>query len=371
MKSAMLANNRPKSVAISCGGSGGHLFPGLAVGEELRQLDCEVTLLISSKGIDQKAVGGISAMQVVTLSAVGLTRNEPFGFLWGTWKSYRQAKRHLTQRGVQVVMGMGGFTSAPCVLAGKSLGMRIFLHESNAIPGRANRWLAKFVERAFVHFPEVAGQLSAKRVEVVGMPIRRQFLDPMPIGAARLALGLVVNAPVLLVMGGSQGAKGINRLVLETLPWLRKAVPDLQFLHLTGADDFERVRGVYAKEKCPAVVHPFLREMGMALAAADIAVSRAGASSLAELAARKVPAILIPYPSATDNHQYFNARAFVMCGAGRMVQQGTAKAQSLAKEILDLFQDLHERKSMQKALQQWHTPNAAMDIAKEIAVWLA
>jgi UDP-N-acetylglucosamine--N-acetylmuramyl-(pentapeptide) pyrophosphoryl-undecaprenol N-acetylglucosamine transferase len=158
----------------------------------------------------------------------------------------------------------------------------------------------------------------------------------------------------------------INGLILEAVPWLRKAIPGLLFVHLTGADNFERVRRAYAKEECLASVHAFLAEMGSALAAADMDVSRAGASSFAELAARQVPAILIPYPSASDNHQYHNALAYGTSGAARMIQRETVTGQSLAREILDLLKNSGERTTIQSSLRQWYTPIAASKIAHEI-----
>jgi UDP-N-acetylglucosamine--N-acetylmuramyl-(pentapeptide) pyrophosphoryl-undecaprenol N-acetylglucosamine transferase len=227
------------------------------------------------------------------------------------------------------------------------------------------------VDGAFVYFPPAAARLRARRVEVAGMPARPQFHAPLTAAEARQAVGLVADAPVLLVMGGSQGAAKINELVLNILPQLREAIPALQFMHLTGPGDFEKVRAGYAAQNVPAVVHAFFDKMGTALAAADVAVSRAGASSLAELAARRVPAVLIPYPTAADNHQYFNARAFVQSGAAWMLQQDAATGGQLASEILDLVRDALKRSAMQKALAAWHTPGAAAEIAEKILNWSA
>ncbi len=356
-------------VAIACGGTGGHLFPGVAVGEELRLRGCEVTLMVSPKDVDQQAVRSISGMEIVTLPAVGLSRGGWMGFLWGFWKSYRLARLHFRSRRPKCVLAMGGFTSAPPVVAGRRVGANTFLHESNSIPGRANRWLAPWVDGALVYFPPAAPRLRARRVDLAGMPVRPQFHTPLAVAEARQLMGLLADAPVLLVMGGSQGATRINELVLKIVPQLRQAVPDLQFMHLTGPGDFEKVRAGYAAQNVPAVVHAFFLDMGTALAAADVALSRAGASSLAELAARQVPAVLVPYPAAADNHQYFNARAFVQSGAAWMLQQETATAGQLAGEILDLVRDTLKRSAMQRALAAWHTPGAASEIAEKILNW--
>jgi UDP-N-acetylglucosamine--N-acetylmuramyl-(pentapeptide) pyrophosphoryl-undecaprenol N-acetylglucosamine transferase len=356
------------SAVIACGGTGGHLFPGLAVAEELRRRGCRVTLMVSPKDVDQQAIASISGMGVVTLPAVGLSRGGWIKFISGFCKSYNLARRLFAQQRPDFVLAMGGFVSAPPVAAGKRCGAKTFLHESNSIPGRANRWLARWVDGAFVYFSTAGTRLRTKRVEVCGMPVRSQFLHPLPPTEARTALGLNPNAPVVLIMGGSQGAGGINDLTLAAIPQLRQAAPDLQFMHLTGERDLEKVRAGYQAHGVAAVVRAFFGEMGVALAAADVAVSRAGASSLAELAARQLPAVLIPYPTAADNHQHFNARGFVQSGAARMLQQETTTPALLANEILDLLRDT-KRSAMRQALSAWHMPGAAAQIAERILRW--
>jgi UDP-N-acetylglucosamine--N-acetylmuramyl-(pentapeptide) pyrophosphoryl-undecaprenol N-acetylglucosamine transferase len=184
------------------------------------------------------------------------------------------------------------------MLAAKRAGARTFLHESNTIPGRANRWLARVVHGAFVGFPTAAGRLHNRNVMVTGTPVRLCF-QARAAADCRAELGLDQARPVLLVMGGSQGASGINELVLRSLPLLASRAPEWQWFHLTGPGDVERVRQTYSALKLRAVVHPFFAGMEVALGAATVAVSRAGASSLAELAAMRVPAVLVPYPAAT------------------------------------------------------------------------
>jgi UDP-N-acetylglucosamine--N-acetylmuramyl-(pentapeptide) pyrophosphoryl-undecaprenol N-acetylglucosamine transferase len=359
----------PASAVIACGGTGGHLFPGLAVGEELRRRGCRVTLMVSPKEVDQQAIASISDMEIVTLPAVGLNRGGWISFLSGFCKSYRLARRLFARQRPDVVLAMGGFVSAPPVAAAWRCGAKTFLHESNSVPGRANRWLARWVDGAFVYFPAAAQRLRAKRVEVTGMPVRPQFLQRLTAAQARSSLGLNPGAPLLLVMGGSQGASKVNDLALAALPLLRQAAPDLQFMHLTGARDSEKVRAGYDAHHVPALVRTFFDDMATALAAADVAVSRAGASSLAELAARELPAVLIPYPTAADNHQHFNALAFAHSGAARMLQQETATPASLAHEILDLLGAASKLSDMRQSLAVWQTPGASAHIAEKILRW--
>ncbi len=357
-------------VAIACGGTGGHVFPGIAVGEALRERDCEVTLLISPKEVDQMAVKSAPELPVAVLPAVALNRGDRFAFLRGFWRSYRAAKKMFHAHPPQAVLAMGGFTSAPPVLASRSFGAATFLHEANSLPGRANRWLAVWVDQAFVYFPGCAKQLRHPKVSVAGMPVRRQF-QKMDATACRLMLGLDAQRPVLLVMGGSQGASAINDLIIHALPMLNQQIAGLQYLHLTGLNDEAKVRAAYARYQAKAVILPFLTEMELALNAATAAISRAGASSLAELAAVGVPTLLIPYPKAAQNHQFYNALALVEGGAARMMAPNLANPKNLTHLILDLINQNQARQSLLTALNPWHRPQAAEEIADQIMETIA
>ena len=355
----------PPLVAIACGGTGGHLFPGLAVAEVLEGEGVATQLLISPKEVDEQAVRGLAAEQVARLPAVGLDRGRWLAFASGLLKSLRVARRRFRERRPGAVLAMGGFTSLPPVLAGRQGGAATFLHEANAIPGRANRWLAHVVDEAFVHFPGAAERLWHQRVRVVGMPVRSGFRPGEP-AAARLALGLRPADPVLLVTGGSQGAAALNDIVLRTMPALRLLHPRLQVLHLTGSLDFERVRQGYASQNTPAVVRPFLTEMELALGAASVTLSRAGASFLAETAAMRVPPLLVPLPSAADNHQYHNARAMVEADAARLLTQAEATPEKVLWELRALLEDGRLRARIQSAQALWHVGDAAHQVARVI-----
>jgi UDP-N-acetylglucosamine--N-acetylmuramyl-(pentapeptide) pyrophosphoryl-undecaprenol N-acetylglucosamine transferase len=350
-------------IAIACGGTGGHLFPGLAVATQLAERGCAVTLLISPKEVDQEAVKSIKGMEIVALPGVALTRGGRLAFLRGFYQSYRAARRLFKQHPPQIALAMGGFTSAPPILAAKRAGARTFLHESNTIPGRANRWLSRCVDHAFIGFPSAAVRLHMRNVTVTGTPVRQQF-QPRPAGECRAALGLDPQRPTLLVTGGSQGAKGINELLTRSLPLLAQSVPELQYFHLAGAGNPASLQHAYAALNLKAVVHAFFAEMGLALGAATVALSRAGAASLAELAAMRLPAVLVPYPAAMDNHQVHNARAFEASGAARFLEQGAATPEWLAHLVVELVRSASVREDVQRALAQWHAPEAAAEIAQ-------
>ncbi len=349
-------------VAIACGGTGGHLFPGLAVAEQLQQRGCTVGLLISPKDVDQEAVKSARGMEIFMLPAVGLQNRNYFSFAGSLVKTLFAAKKIFRQRRPAAVLAMGGFTSAPPIWVGKDFGAKTFLHESNTIPGRANRLLARFVDEAFVGFPSATARLRARAVTTTGTPVRPQF-QPCEPAPCRAAFRLDPSRPTVLVMGGSQGASGINDLVLSALPLLGDRAPAWQWLHLTGPSDVEKVKAAYDARGFKAVVKPFLAEMDLALGAATVAVSRAGASSLAEIAAVRLPSLLVPYPAAADNHQFYNAQAFEATGAARLLEQKNAAPEKVTAWLRELVEDAAARAKVQTALAQWHAPKAAEQIA--------
>ena len=383
-------------IAIACGGTGGHLFPGIAVAEQLQQHGCDVALLISPKDVDQQAIKALerrsparrdgaetSGIQhptsniqcaraetgapfwIFTLPAVGLQNRNYFSFAASFVKSLFAARKIFRRRKPAAVVAMGGFTSAPPIFVGKDLGAKTFLHESNTIPGKANRYLARFVDEAFVGFPETASRLRAKKVTLTGTPVRPQFFaSRITHRASRSALGLDPDRPVILVVGGSQGASGLNAMVLSALPLLARK--NWQWLHLTGANDFEKVKTAYATQGLAAIVKPFFADMDLALGAATAAVSRAGASSLAEIAAVRLPALLVPFPAAADNHQFFNAQAYAGSGAARLLEQKDSTPEKVAAILTELAGDDSARSKIAAALDRWHAPKCAEEIAGHI-----
>jgi UDP-N-acetylglucosamine--N-acetylmuramyl-(pentapeptide) pyrophosphoryl-undecaprenol N-acetylglucosamine transferase len=266
------------------------------------------------------------------------------------------------------VLAMGGFTAFPVVMAGRAAGAAAFLHDSNTIPGRASRLLAHAVDECFVGFPEAAERLWNPRVTWTGTPAREGFVVPtkVQIAAHRVRLGLDPQRPVLLVTGGSQGAHGLNRLFLAALPGLHAGLPELQYIHLTGEGDYAAARDLYDQLGCRALVQPFLSGMTDALAAASAVVSRAGASSIAELAALRLPSLLVPLPTAQDNHQYYNARALVASGAALMVEQDRISPAGFGAAIRELVGDLAMRHGLVEKIRAWHVADAADRIAGRI-----
>jgi UDP-N-acetylglucosamine--N-acetylmuramyl-(pentapeptide) pyrophosphoryl-undecaprenol N-acetylglucosamine transferase len=359
------AEKAERHVAIACGGTGGHLFPGMAVAAALQERGCEVLLIVSRKEIDRQGAATSSEFETLSLPLVPLLANNLGAFLKRSWLSFHLLRRAFKKRKPGAILAMGSFTSAPPVFAGKLYGALTCIHEANSVAGKANRFLAPWVDKVFIGFASAATQLRNRSVQFTGTPVRAQFQAADP-ESCRVALGLHPDKPVLLMTGGSQGASALNIALTQNLPKLLQRVPELQFLHLTGTANFESIRDAYGPSGAKAVVLPFLTEMELALGAATLAISRAGASSLAELAAMQVPAILVPYPAAADDHQYYNARAFAQAGAARLLVQNQLKPEILFSEIVELIENGARREQMKNSLQKWHFPQAADEIAESI-----
>ena len=231
---------------------------------------------------------------------------------------------------------MGGFTSTAPVLAGRFRGIATFIHESNAVPGKANRWTARVVNAVMLGFKECAPFFPKTRTEVTGTPVRTELVR-LDRAESRRKLGLQEDLPTLLVMGGSQGASGINQALIKALPFLQ-GVP-LQVIHLSGARDERLVADNYRRENVPAYVAAFHHRMEEVYSAADLVVARAGAASLAEFAAFSLPGILIPFPYATDDHQTRNAEIYARVQAAILLKESEVSGELLARKIREVIQD--------------------------------
>jgi UDP-N-acetylglucosamine--N-acetylmuramyl-(pentapeptide) pyrophosphoryl-undecaprenol N-acetylglucosamine transferase len=357
----------PKSVhvLIACGGTGGHLFPGIAVGEVLASRGHDVTLLISEKKIDTLAASGHKDLRFEKMPFLAMPKPwspKMIGFLKGLWQGTKACRKLIRDRDVKVVLGMGGFTSFAPLYAGRKEGCRTLIHESNAIPGKANRLNARYsdivlcgLEACEAHFPKHGD------VRVVGTPIRSSMKhqngdDP------REFFKLDKDKRTLLIMGGSQGARGVNRAVGMALDQFEKM--GIQVLHIAGPTDYEEVRDVYAK--VPLLkqhVAAFCHRMDLAYRVADLAVARSGASSMSELAYFGVPSLLVPYPYAADDHQTRNAEIFDRAGAGRLMKESEMNADTLADAVREIFDDPRRAGEMKKAAQQLAVKNSAEKIA--------
>ncbi len=326
------------NTVIACGGTGGHLFPGIAVAEVLQDRGHEVMLLVSEKDIDAVALSGRTNFRVEKLPTVGLPSPfSPafFGFSRRFFESLSLCRSLYRKFKPQAVLGMGGFTSTAPVLAGRIRGIATFIHESNAVPGKANRWTARMVNAVMLGFKECAPFFPKTRTEITGTPVRIELVH-LDRADARRKLGLQEDLPTLLVMGGSQGASGINQALIKALPFLEGA--PLQVIHLSGARDERLVADNYRRENVPAYIGAFHHRMEEVYSASDLVVARAGAASLAEFAAFSLPGILIPFPYAADDHQTRNAEIYAHADAAILLKQSDISGESLARKIRELLE---------------------------------
>jgi UDP-N-acetylglucosamine--N-acetylmuramyl-(pentapeptide) pyrophosphoryl-undecaprenol N-acetylglucosamine transferase len=347
------------NTVIACGGTGGHLFPGLAVAEALRARGHEVLLFISQKEVDTLAVEHRTEFRYEKLPTIALP--SPFSpailaFVRRFNESLSLCRAIFRKFQPQVVLGMGGFTSTAPVLAGRFRGVPTFLHESNAVPGKANRYTARFVRAVLLGFKECAAFFPRTPTEFTGTPIRGG-LQRLDRAAALAQFGLQPGVPTLLVMGGSQGASGINQAVIRAMPLLREV--QLQVIHLAGTRDAQLLEDNYRREGIRAHVAAFHHQMQEVYSAADLAIARAGASSLAELSLFGLPALVVPYPYAADDHQTRNAEIFVKANAALMVKESELGGDTLGKRIRELLGNTTLLRTMSRNAAALAPKNAA------------
>jgi len=331
------------TLAVACGGTGGHFYPGLSVARAAMAQGWGVTLLLSGRAAEAQArlaaARGVAARVLPSLRApVGLWGKMAFCFrLAGAVRHHR---RELRAMDIGVLLAMGSFNSVPSVLAAASLGIPVVLHEGNARIGKANLFLSRWARRLGIAFDPVnAGRLHCPWA-LTGMPLRPELRQPLPeraelvarinrLGQASLRDGL----PTLLVFGGSQGARTLNQALPTAVRQAAAAGVPFQVIHLAGAASVEAVRQAYAEGAVPALALASWEDMELLYGLADLVVSRAGASTLAELALFGRGAILVPFPYATDRHQDDNAALFVAADAAEQVDDAGCTAEAMAARL--------------------------------------
>ncbi len=355
-------------LAIACGGTGGHLFPGLAVAEAVRRRGHEVSFFISAKAVDRRALQGAGEEKFgIEIPAVGWSGVLGAGsFSFHLVSAVRKAGEELRKRNVKALLGMGGFISGATAVASRWAKIPYFLHESNAIPGRATRLLAKGAEQVFIGFAECEAGLGGVKAMVSGTPVRSR-LGGLKKEEALKRLGLHPRRRLVAVLGGSQGARGLNEAMVRGLGALKSEAQHLQILHLAGEAHVEKVRRAYEGSGFHAVVMGFCDEMEAVYAAAELVVARSGAGTLAELAACEVPAILVPFPAAAGDHQMANARAYSQEGAAEVVSEKYLVGTELGQRIARLLGDRSRCERMQHWAKGQQRPQAAEKIAEVIA----
>lgn len=367
-----------RRVIISGGGTGGHIYPAITIDRAIAEIEPTEFLYVGSKTGLENTLIPKEGLPFVTLDVRGLERKLSFRnfiTLGKTAASLIKAEAIIHRFKPDVVIGTGGFVCGPVLLAASLSGIPTLVQEQNVIPGVTNTILSKFVNRIALGYREAAGRFKNKDVLVyTGNPVRQDILT-VSREEGRGALGLEPDKFTLLVAGGSRGARSINTAMIEVHKYF-KDIDDIQILHITGDHEYDRVikqldgidrKGRYGQG---SRIIPYLHDMPAALAAADLAVYRAGAVGLAELAVRGVPSILIPYPYAAEDHQRYNAQALVMCGAAKMILDKMLTGRDLLEEILHLKENPKALENMTKASKSMGKPQAARAIA-ELALSIA
>lgn len=355
-------------VAIACGGTGGHLFPGVAVADELLARGVEPLLLVSRKKVDEVALRG-ARYASVALSAIGwpgLRSPRTLAFAYNLFRTYVECARVFRERRPGAVLGMGGFTSAVPLWLARRRGIPALIHESNVIPGRVTRRLASKLDRVLVGLEACRGRLPASAAVVVtGTPVRKELFG-VGRGEGLALFGFDTGRRTVLVMGGSQGARGVNDAMVAALPLLGSRATAWQFLHLTGAEDRQRVEAAYRNSGIRATVLAFCDRMAAAYSVTDVAVGRSGAASLAEIATAGIPTILVPYPHAADNHQWFNAKVFADAGAAVLIEQSKLDGPALSLALGEILDVPGRAEAMRAACGAYSCSGAAGRVADEV-----
>src|SRR5262245_22606277 len=357
------------SVIIAGGGTGGHIYPGIAIAQELKRRDRETKVIFigTARGLESKVVPregfDLEMIRVAALKRVGLAAAiKSLLVLPGCLLAVRSLIKRIQP---DVVIGVGGYASGPVVLVAALMGVPTLVAEQNALPGFTNRVLARFVKAAAISFEE-ARQYFGDKAEVTGNPVRSEFFD-VPLKEP----GEVIH---ILVTGGSQGARAINNVMIDALPMLtgenqQTEGVKLFFTHQTGEIDYDKVRATYLENGIKAEVKPYIEKMVDEFERADLVICRAGATTVAELAAAGKPALMIPFPYAADDHQRKNAEAVERAGGGRMILQAELTPERLVQELLWLAQSLQQMIRMAEASKHLGHPEAAarvVDLAMKI-----
>ena len=344
---------------IVAGKTGGHIYPGIALAREIRARRPQAPILFigTPGGLEERLVPE-AGFALATVRASGFAGKRLSGKLLSLSRlpaGFLEARRLLLKHRARAVAGMGGYVSVPVLAAARALGIPTLVHDSNALPGMATRLLNRFATRTAVGLDRSRARLAIPGV-VTGTPVREEFFAIPP-------LSVPARTRRLLVFGGSQGSAVLNRAMIEAAP--RLAGQGLEVIHQTGESHLARVRESYGGRGLPAGwrLEPFLSRLDVQLAWADLVVSRAGALTLAELAAAGRPALLVPFGSATHGHQLENALAFVEAGAGRVIEEPELSAEALSAAVADLMSDRERLAWMGERARSLAVPDAARRLA--------
>lgn len=355
---------KPVRLMLTGGGTGGHLFPAIATAEAMcaRLPGSEVLFVGTRRKLDTSSLKKYG-YAIRSIHSKGLKGKNILSLIQGVAVlplSFVEAMYHISRFQPDLVLGVGGYVTGPVVAAARLLGKPTLIHEQNSIPGLANRKLGSLVNRVCISLPGSESSFPSEKTILTGNPVRSAILE-----LAKDATQSSGNPKTLLVLGGSLGAHRVNELVSQALTLGDSALQGVRVIHQTGPADVESIRAIYAESKVDAIVEPFFDDMAAVYREADLLLSRAGATTLAELAVLGKPAILIPYPYAADNHQEKNAAFYVEGGGARMFIEKDLTAEILAQELGALLVEGDQLEAMGNAMRTRSFPDAAEQIVDQ------
>ena len=362
-----------KTFIFAGGGTGGHIYPAIAVAEQIIKLQptARIHFFCSSRKIDSQILAK-TGFEYTPLPARGLSArpDKLFGFCTSFLKSYKTAKKTLSGCIDVVVTGVGGFVAAPVCLAAHKQKIPLALLNIDIVPGRANKLIARWADQIFLQFDNAAQYFAGckAKLNISGCPLRSGFNSPQPTMAIE-HLNLDRNKKILLITGASSGAENINTAICSLLDKITSFADNWQIVHLTGVANYEKVKTEYGSTAITHTLLGYYDDMPNLLAAADIVIGRSGAVSVAEYAAAAVPSICVPYPYHKDKHQYFNARKLVEAGAAVIVDDLPDRKETASRlwEILQiLMKDDIKREQMKQNARKIANPQASLKIAEAL-----
>jgi UDP-N-acetylglucosamine--N-acetylmuramyl-(pentapeptide) pyrophosphoryl-undecaprenol N-acetylglucosamine transferase len=359
----MNTTQRPIRMLLTGGGTGGHLFPGIAAAESLcrRRPGSEVMFVGTHRKMDQQSLSrsGFATRSIHCLGIKGKNIPALLQAVAVLPLSFVEAAFYILRFRPDLVLGVGGYVTGPVVAMAKMLGRPTVIHEQNSVPGLANRKLGRLADRICLSIPGSESYFPSEKVVLTGNPVRTQILE---LAQGRQESGLKSEVTVL-ILGGSQGAHRVNELVVEALIRYKQDAPQgLKVIHQTGVTDEDMVRSRYAEAGIEAQVAAFFTDMAVMYGQADLLISRAGATTLAEAAVLKKPAVLVPYPYAADNHQEKNGLYYVKGGGAIMFPERDLTGTMLADTVKQLAGDPKRRQEMAEAMGRLARPQAAEEI---------
>ncbi|MDD2400611.1 MAG: undecaprenyldiphospho-muramoylpentapeptide beta-N-acetylglucosaminyltransferase [Clostridia bacterium] len=364
-------------VILTGGGTGGHIYPAVAIGKAIQKewSNSEILYVGTKSGLESKIVPEVG-FPMATIDVIGWQRKISIQAIKAGWKaikSFWDSRKLIRKYSPQLVIGTGGYVCLPVVWAAATLGIPTLIHEQNTMPGLTNKFLASRVNGVLLTFPESKKYFSAKlknRLYVTGLPVRASILQ-IEREEGLKHLGFSSKKITLLGIGGSRGAKSINNAMLHVCKKF-KGDPRLQILHITGQAGYSkfctklRKAGINVVENGNLIIKPYLNDMGYALACTDLCVGRAGATFLSEMTIKGIPGILVPYPYATENHQEYNARTLVKDGAAEIILDKEITGESLLEAIENIIFDEEKLKIMAEKSKKAGKPEAIREIIQII-----